>query len=1186
MLKKLELIGFKSFADRTAFEFAAGITAVVGPNGSGKSNVVDAVKWVLGEQSAKSLRSGGMADVIFNGSTTRRPHSQAEVTLTFDNARGILADAAAEVRIGRRVFRDGNSEYLINGQVARLKDIKDLFLGTGAGAGAYSIIEQGRVDALLQASQDDRRAIFEEAAGVSRYKAKKIECMRRLERVAQNLARLQDILTEVEHQLRSVRAQAAKALKYQEHTVQLKELRLALGLKDYQSLIEKLVQTEGDVAALRARMDESSAHSAGWTERANQLETALAAAAAQLRAFEQTQSDSKARGDVLNGALERDRDVIKRLNVELARDRQRLETMERQLGDLTTAAQRAETECTTAEQQVQADSDAANQVVEQVRVIANSVAEIRGRLDDIKNEHLEQLREAARWQNDAVSVKAQIDQLTRERDRMTVRTNKVANNLNSLDAELESLRQAESQIEDRLTQARDQIAFERQKRDASQSLLGDCQTELTNLRAEAAGLSSRIDLLESWYGGHDGLGEGIRRVFDYLRETGDDAILGWLPDCLTTSRADAPLIDLALGAAAQHFVVSRTSALLHWLESLSEALPGRVGFIDLSTPVIVPEPVAGAVCASTLVQCERPELAEVPGRLLGNVFIAPDLATAHRLAVRYPFYRFITRAGELVEADGTLIVGRQPADSGVLTRKSELRDLHQQAESVDERSADVESEFAAIEDQVAAADAAMAMCAQESVVLAEQLNDLRSRIVQHNERRAGLHSEVRVSRKELSALNADIERDERQWKEFVAQAEAAAGKAQGIQATLTQAENAIREHERQQQQLQQTHTAAQVALGRARERLEALRARHEQAQQVVVGRKSDLQSLSDQIVAVETRIEQCHAAILAAQTELTGVLMQRAEAEAAGAQMATELEKLRTEQGQLRSQLQTSQAEWQRLNDEHHALELVARDLTNQRDTLATRLAEDYQIDVAAEWAAGNAPSLGDRTPEQAQAEIDDLRGKLHRLGSVNLESLDELAQCEQKHNQLKTQFDDLTQARKSLEDSIHKINADSKRLFVETFANVKTHFQDLFRRLFGGGMADVVLEKPDDPLESPIDIIARPPGKELRSIALMSGGERTMTAVALLLAIFRSKPSPFCILDEVDAALDEANTARLTHVLREFAASSQFIVITHAKRTMAAADMLYGVTMQESGISKRVAVRFDEWPDDAKKAA
>jgi chromosome segregation protein len=1186
MLKKLELIGFKSFADRTAFEFAAGITAVVGPNGSGKSNVVDAVKWVLGEQSAKSLRSGGMADVIFNGSTTRRPHSQAEVTLTFDNSRGILADAAAEVRIGRRVFRDGNSEYLINGQVGRLKDIKDLFLGTGAGSGAYSIIEQGRVDALLQASQEDRRAIFEEAAGVSRYKAKKIECMRRLERVAQNLARLQDILTEVEHQLRSVRLQAAKALKYQEHTVQLKELRLALGLKDYQSLVERLTQAEADVAVLRAAMDECAAHSTGWTQRTNELEAALASASTHLRQCEQILNETKARVDVLNGALERDREVIKRLDVELARDLLRREAMERQLSELTAAADRAGAEYAAAEQQVKADSEAANQVVEQVRMIGNAVAGLRSQVEDIKNEHLEQLREAARWQNDAVSVKAQIDQLTRERDRMTVRTAKAANNLTSLDTELESLRSAESALEDRLARARELIAVERQKRDASQSLIGDCQTELTNLRAEAAGLTSRIDVLESWYRERDGLGAGVRHVFDHLKETGNDAILGWLPDCLTTSRADAPLIDLALGTAAQHFIVRRTSALLNWLTNLSEPLPGRVGFIDLSTNVIVPEPVVGAVCASTLIQCERPELADIPGRMLGNVFIAPDLAAAHDLAARHPFYRFVTRAGELIEADGSLIVGRQSAESGVLARKSELRDLRQQAESVDERIADVESELSALEDQVAAADAAMAMCAQESVVLAEQLNDMRSRIVQHAERRAGLHSEVRVSRKELSALSTDIERDEQQWNEFVAKAEAAAERAQDTQAALTQSEDSIRDQERQQQQLQQTHTVVQVALGRARERLDALCACHEQAQRVIADRQADLQSLTEQIAAIEARIEQCRSAIAAAQAELIEVLARRTKAEEASTLLAAELESLRAEQSQLRSQLQSAQAEWQRFNDELHSRELVARDLTNQRDTLITRLAEDYQIDLAAEWASGSAPNLGDRTSEQAQAEIDDLRGKLHRLGSVNLESLDELAQVEQKHKQLQTQFDDLTQARKSLDDSIHKINADSKRLFVETFANVKTHFQDLFRRLFGGGMADIVLEKPDDPLESPIDIIARPPGKELRSIALMSGGERTMTAVALLLAIFRSKPSPFCILDEVDAALDEANTARLTHVLREFADSSQFIVITHAKRTMAAADVLYGVTMQESGISKRVAVRFDEWPDDAKKAA
>jgi chromosome segregation protein len=1011
MLKRLELIGFKSFADRTAFEFAAGITAVVGPNGSGKSNVVDAVKWVLGEQSAKSLRSGGMADVIFNGSTTRRPHSQAEVTLTFDNARGILATPASEVCIGRRVFRDGTSEYLINGQVGRLKGIRDLFLGTGAGVSAYCIIEQGRVDALLQASQDDRRAIFEEAAGVSRYRVKKIECLRRLERVAQNIARLQDILTEVEHQLRTVRLQAAKALKFQEHSTRLKELRLALGLRDYQSLVARLSDAETKIADLRGRMETCKADSTGWNERAEQIESSAASIQSQLRLHEQTQSDAKARAEVLTGSINRDRNLIVHLGEDMARDQTRLATLDRQTQDAIETATRINTETTAAEQQVEAATKTADEIAERISDISKAIATARHQIETTKDGHLERLREAARWQNDAISVKAQIDQLTRQRDRMSSRTAKAATNLVGLDAELESLRQAESQLEDSLSKARERLAAERRRRDASKKLIADCQTELAELRSQAASLDSRIHVLESWNRDHSGINAGVQIVLEQLKQSEANCILGWIPDVLSVSRDDAPLIDLALGARANHFVVSDINSVLQWLSTQPEPLPSRVGFIALTTNKVVQQELCddGPIPASSLIRAVQPELIHLPHRLLGDTFIVPDLATAREFAGRHPHNRFMTRAGEILEADGSVVVGRQSDEIGVVSRKSELRDLLKQSSILDDRIADVDTELAALEDQVAVAEAAIASNAQEAAVFAEQLADLRGRIGRHNDRRSVLHSEVSVSHAELSALEADIKRDDRQWRDSVAKAESATAAAQDHHARQIELEKLIGQYDRQQQQLQQTHTSSQITLARARERLESLRAQHAQSLEAVTERQTDAKSLADQIAAVERRINECRKSNDAAQSELVEVQANRDAAEQAAKLLAVELASLTSEQNQLYTHLQAAQAEWQRFNAELHGHELSARDVTNQRDALTARLAEDYQIDLTASLAAEQSPSLGNLSPEQAQAAIDELRNQLQRLGSVNLESLDELTQIEQKHQELHRQFDDLS---------------------------------------------------------------------------------------------------------------------------------------------------------------------------------
>lgn len=1188
MLQKLELIGFKSFAERTAFEFAAGITAIVGPNGSGKSNVVDAVKWVLGEQSAKSLRGGGMADVIFNGSTSRRAHSQAEVSLTFDNSRGLLASTTAEVRIGRRVFRDGTSDYLINGVVCRLKDVRDLFLGTGAAA--YSMIEQGRVDALLQASQDDRRAIFEEAAGVSRYKAKKIECLRRLERVDENVTRLQDILGEVDQQLKSVRLQAAKALRFQEHTARLKDLRLALGWRDYQAMAQQLESAEVEAANLRREIESGSAQLVGWSDRAAELESCIAAVAKQLHAYEQAGGDARLRVAMLQAAIQRDGELAERLNAENARDQTRRESLAQLMRIAAEEVERSQCECDNAERTVDNHANANQELAKQIDALDSGIASMRQAIEELKNNHVDQERIAARYHNEAVTVRAQIDQMQRERRRLTQRKAKAATALLKLDTELNLLRKTDAELENRLHQLREQVGIERHRREASTLLIAECQDELTRLRARAAGLASRVEVLSTWDQDPASVGAGVKYLLERKALAAKLGIVGWVPECLSTTRELAPLIDLALGSTAQFFVVAAKAPIADWLEKHAQSLPGRIGLLDLSYADAnaasggnLPSSVQRA---AELVTCDNPDLARLPERLLGTTFVVDKLETAQELGAKHPGLRFVTRTGELLEPDGSAIVGGLSGPSGVFSRKSELIELLKESQVVNDRIADVDSELCLLEQAVSDAEHKLAATARHSVVLADQVADSRSRIAQQCERRAGLDAELRGLQDELANLIADTERNERQLQDLAAQAESAAAQAQQAVVALAQTEHKLREQVQEQLALHQSYTAAQIELARAKERLKAVHLQHRQLQSVASQRETELKALDEQIGDAEARIKDCCAARARSEEELAQEQDAAAAADRDRQTAAQQLASLRQELQDLRSHMLSAQDRWQRCKDDLHQRDLVVRDLTSQRNALTERLSEDYQIDVAAAGTAGDAPSLGDHTPEQAQIELDELRSKLQRLGHVNLESLEELKLVETKHEQMQKQFDDLSAARRSLEESINKINADSHRLFVETFTSVKGHFQDLFRRLFGGGMADVVLEKPDEPLESPIDIMARPPGKELRSIAQMSGGERTMTAVALLLAIFRSKPSPFCILDEVDAALDEANTARLTQVLREFASTSQFIVITHSKRTMAAADVLFGITMQESGVSKRVAVRFDEWPDDTKKAA
>ncbi|HEY7308478.1 MAG TPA: chromosome segregation protein SMC [Gemmataceae bacterium] len=1236
MLKRLELVGFKSFADKTQFEFAPGVTGIVGPNGSGKSNIVDSVRWVLGEQSAKSLRGGEMADVIFNGSASRRSLGLAEVTMTFDNSRHVLATPSEEVQITRRVYRGGEGEYLINNQVCRLKDIKDLFLGSGAGSDAYCIIEQGRVDVLLQASTKERRTIFEEAAGISRFKAKKIETLRRLERVDQNVARLRDILDEVEKQLRSVKLQAAKAQRYQEYSQRLKQLRVALSLQEYHQLSERLQAETAVLDRMRAELTEQMARAEAWEGELKQLEEALGRLDGSIR--EQAAELAEAREQIAahEATLSHEWTLADDIDKELARARQRRAELGQHVAVLAEAAGRVEEELRQVEATCEAQRQDVQQREEQLRATETRLSELRQQVQREENEHIECMRRAGRLKNDAISYKAQVDNLTRERTRLLQRSEQAAEHLASLDLELQELSAAEAELQARLGSARQALSDLRQERDRLRQVRDETTRRAGELREQRSGLTSRVEVLEGLERSHEGLGTGPRELFALLEQPDPGpwrTVLGILAEFLTVRREFAPLIDLALGERAQRFLVRDPDQLAEALRQRRQPFSSRVSFLPLSPPPPpslarrprpgttssiasgrgplsiegVPAHPGVVALAEQVVRCDKPELVDLPARLLSGTLIVRDLTAARALAPHLPGHRFVTLRGELLEADGTLTIGTHHAETGILSRKSELRELREQVADLDRRLMELARDLLDLREALALLDSRAENGQQEIDVLSEQVADLRSRIGQHRQRREGLHEEVQVSRSEISGLVQEIADLERSWNEARDQAAQADAEVQRLHERLDDAKREIREHESHRQGRQQEAMSARVALAQVEERLTALQARHEQVATDLHQRLQEREQTERQQTATRARQQENQRTLLEASSSLAICYLRKEAAERQLAEWGRERARLNQERQQRNEQAQASRNTWRAQQEQAHAHEMTANDLNHRRDSLCTRLREEYEMDLAALYALhqkseirnpkseGNVkdeveiskPAEADvlelKVPEgmTAEQEIEELRRKLSRLGSVNLDALQELADLEARASALQIQYDDLTSAQKALQDIIAKINGDSRILFSETFATIRTHFQELFRKLFGGGMADIVLEDEADILECGIEVIARPPGKELRSISLMSGGEKTLTAVALLLAIFRSKPSPFCILDEVDAALDEANIGRFTSVLKDFLDRSQFILITHSKRTMACADMLYGITMQESGISRRIAVRFEDWPDD-----
>lgn len=1192
MLKALELIGFKSFADKTRFEFPAGITVVVGPNGSGKSNVVDAIKWVLGEQSVKSLRGKEMADVIFNGSGSRKPVNAAEATLTFDNAQKLLAIDTDEVHITRRVYRSGEGEYLINRQPCRLRDIRDLFAGTGAATEAYSVIEQGKVDVLLQSSPKERRAIFEEAAGISRFKAKKLETLRRLERVDQNLLRLSDIVEEVESRLRGVKAQATKARRYREHTERLQALRTQVGLTDWRELTAQLEAHERDLTALRDEVGAAAAALEVHEARALELETSLAAIDEEIRAGEAKIAHNREKIAAGESTIEHQRARLRDLEEEIARHRRHLGAMGAKAGDLDQQVARTSAALATAEiehaqlqERVASDEKALAEVTRQLD-------QLRRRVETRRGEHMDRLRAAGTLGNQISALESQISAGQRLLTRRQEQIDELNGRRKRLAAEVESLRARQDEL-GQSTLAREaelqacQVELAAGRRD-----LTALQKELVQLEGRHAGAVERAAVLEELEKRLEGLGSGVKEVLIRARESTDGPfrqIRGLVADLLNVSVETAPLVEVALGPLAQCLVVAPGPELLDHLAEQSARFPGRVDFLrmDAQAPAggvdrIDLEGQPGVLGRADRFVETAPEFVPLVRRLLGRTWIVETFAQARQLAEGAGRgLNFVTLAGELLSADGRVGVGPRQTTTGLISRRSELRALRATMAELEKHVVEKRRRAAELEREVAERDERAARLAKSCQSTNKQLGEQRlktaaaeQRLREADRRGAAFAAELETTHNQHQAAQAD--RDEARQKLTETEAEMAA-----LEAELETAAARADELEQRRAERGQAATEGRVELARSEQRVEALRRQKRQMERDKQERRRSLDETEAQLEQASSRARQSRQAILEAGAAVAELYLAKETLAAETVARAGRREDDRVRRAELSVESQKARGQVRRLEEQIHAKELAANEIRHQRGAMAERMRDDYGIELAEVEHA--PPEAEQRQREEVEREIAELRRKINHLGNVNLEALEEVDELDARFDALSSQYNDLSKAKASLEQIIGKINADSRRLFAETLETVTEHFQVLFRKLFGGGQGDILLDDPDDILESGIEIVARPPGKEPRGISLLSGGEKTMTCVALLMAIFKSRPSPFCVLDEVDAALDEANIERFVGVVQEFLSWTQFIIVTHSKKTMTCAGTIYGVTMQESGISKRVSVRFDDVSEDGR---
>ena len=1189
-LKKLILSGFKSFVDRTEFEFDEGVTCIVGPNGCGKSNLVDAFKWVLGEQSAKSLRGAEMMDVLFNGCATRRPAGHAEITLIFDNSEGVLQydGALAEgnnglVSVGRRLYRNGQSEYLINKTPVRLRDVREMFMDTGVGVDAYSLIEQGRVEVFLQSSQEDRRAIFDEAAGISKYKARKKEALRKLERVEQNLLRITDILAEVEKRLRSIKHQAGKARSYQAHSERLKGLRSLHFLAQYHALTQQRSQLQrrldaatDALAAVNAQRDQlEAARSASEVEAVDQeraardLQGEIAAVSGQITAREE-------RVEMLAARITELGDQILTISRRCEELEAKIEVLQAELG--AREGEMAQIETQTADMARQCETVRAEHASAQQEITC-----LQDRLEDEKTGTIDLLRRTAQLHNEIHSHELRRDSLHGQQERLNGRADEIDQVLRGTLTERAELETKLTDVREVLEATEQRLAETREARKALDDGEHRLQEELSAARERRSAALSRTEALREMQTRREGVAEGVRRLLDAQRQDRLPAIRGMLGDCIRTDTAHARIVEAALAGADQSLLIERFDDLSAAAVALDEALAdgGAAEILCLDRLPPLRADFDASQCAQILgrvidwVQFD-PWLGPAMWRLLGRTFLVRSLGDAVVAAESAPAgARFVTAAGDVLEPDGRVRLGAANRAAGVISRRSELAELAAALGELDEKIAEYQGRHQSMRDEIRHLD-------DVQQKLRTAVYEANTERVEAESRLGQIHAQIESLEREKPLVTEDLKHVSQEIEFAVRSGHEAREKAADLeriqaerQAEIERLSGQIAATRVRRDRLGSRLTELKVALAQVGERKLALReaASGLQRQQEQMGR--DLAAGRSEIEGHRARRGDAESAAAAAREEierLYGRLEARkqeaAEVEESRRGLLQKIEEIRKLLGEKRHAEQQAQTE---LNGVR--VELSETDV--RIENLISRAAEEMGMDLHSLYPSYEHDD--ERDWDAVENEIHDLREKIERLGNVNLDAISEQDELEQRGKFLKEQLDDVDSSKNRLNELIRRINRESREKFTRTFEQIRSHFQELFRKLFGGGRADVFLLDPEDVLESGIEVVARPPGKDLRSISLLSGGEKTMTAIALLFSIFRTRPSPVCLLDEVDAALDEANNERFNRLVAEFVDTSQFLIITHAKRTMSMANVLYGVTMQEPGVSQRISVRFED---------
>jgi chromosome segregation protein len=1175
-LKSIEVQGFKSFANKINFEFHNGITGIVGPNGSGKSNVADAVRWVLGEQRIKQLRGAKMEDVIFAGTENRKPLGFAYVAITLDNSDHSLDIEFDEVTVSRRLFRSGESEYMINGTVSRLKDINELFYDTGIGKEGYSIIGQGQIDKILSGKPEERRELFDEAAGIVKYKRRKLVTQKKLDDEQANLVRVTDILMELEKQVKPLEIQSAKAREYLKYKEELKVNDINMFLMEVENIRNKLNELNNKCDIASNDLEETRINFEKTKSQYEQLETEI----------EQLNADVDEKKNEINKIQllkEKYDGEIKLLNEQInsskmndSHIKERINSIETKIKELEIEKQGYEKEKQDINDILKEADDKRKHEYDKLSGISDNIQEILDEIEEAKNEIIDLL-------NQKSAVKSKIQRYDTMLEQINIRKSEISQKLIKFTGDKESQDKVIAELENDMRDVNAQIVDLTNKSDEVTDSISEANKELQELDKKSKNLSmdyqrkhSKLESLKNITERYEGYGNSIRKLMEIKDQK--KGVIGVVADIIKVDKEYEVAIETALGGNIQNIVTDTETTAKELIEYLKKNKYGRATFLPLSSianrtgfnneQVLSEKGVLGLACDLVHIKKEYESIAKY---LLGRIVVVNHIDNALVIARRYNYtLRIVTLEGELINAGGSMSGGAFKNSSNLLGRRREIEDLEKEIEVNKKEYSECENSIKKLKSSILEFTGELEKVKK---VLNEQFllqNTIKMNLNQASEKQKELNESYEDYRREKSEIGLQITDIKENSNELNMELKTYEELNNSLEERIKELNEKV-EKEREKETVQN-------------EKVDNMKLEFTEMNQKVSFIAENIRRINNELEVNESELEQIKENSIDSSKDIENKLEEIkkineaiSEADKSFANYSSEInelyerkEKQSSEHKEFFSKRESLSEKMSQLDKEIYRLNSQKEKLEEQQDNQINYMWNEYEItyNMASELKSEDCGSLQD-----IKKNISDLKSKIRSLGDVNVNAIEEYKSVSERYEFLKAQHQDLVEAEKSLKDIIDELDKGMRKQFTEKFAEIRIEFDKVFKELFGGGKGTIELNEDEDILEAGITIISQPPGKKLQNMMQLSGGEKALTAIALLFAIQNLKPSPFCLLDEIEAALDDSNVSRYANYLHKLTKHTQFIVITHRKGTMEAADRLYGITMQEKGVSTLVSV-------------